>query len=310
MSAGHNMLVADISWIRLIQFIGDNIRWDGYVAFTHAIVEQITGLSPYFTRAYETDILLAPSLRDDFPIDIQEKRRRTAENILEHAEKSFATLCDMKKIDTLLSLPIDEKLWQRNDLRNPCLSWYIPYYMATRYSYDIRDPLQARKYYTIAGMQDDAPKISRILAILTFADEGDYRQSALAFFLLASASYDTEQYMCRAFVEKHLASLAASENWDDRYIENLSKEEVLLTPPSQTGESSLLAGENCYEYALKAMKQIYIGYVTEKTQSYPDLQNEEDILSRGILKFIPKIQTQKHFTIRKKDGLWRMSERL
>lgn len=182
--------------------------------------------------------------------------------------------------------------------------------MATRYSYDIRDPLQARKYYTIAGMQDDAPKISRILAILTFADEGDYRQSALAFFLLASASYDTEQYMCRAFVEKHLASLAASENWDDRYIENLSKEEVLLTPPSQTGESSLLAGENCYEYALKAMKQIYIGYVTEKTQSYPDLQNEEDILSRGILKFIPKIQTQKHFTIRKKDGLWRMSERL
>jgi len=61
------------------------------------------------------------------------------------------------------------------------------YYIAARYDTDILDKKKAVDYYKIAMMHDNVPPAVRFLGILAFSTDGNYRDGALAFFLLASS---------------------------------------------------------------------------------------------------------------------------
>ena len=56
----------------------------------------------------------------------------------------------MKKVTGIDGMAFGQELWSRDDLKNPCLSGYILYYMAARYDTDILDKDKAARYYKIA----------------------------------------------------------------------------------------------------------------------------------------------------------------
>ena len=92
----------------------------------------------------------------------------------------------MSRLSQIDSLGFGEELWSREELKNPCLSGYVPYYMAARYDTDILDRTKATYYYKIASMHDDAPGAARFLGILAYSSDGNYRDGALSFVLMAA----------------------------------------------------------------------------------------------------------------------------
>jgi hypothetical protein len=57
---GHTTSYASWEWLSLIQYIGDNIYDNAFLGFSHTMLDHITTLHPYFTRAYELDLILIP----------------------------------------------------------------------------------------------------------------------------------------------------------------------------------------------------------------------------------------------------------
>jgi hypothetical protein len=137
--AGHDLLYADIVWIRLIQFIADNMGNGKYLEFTHTLLTHITNISPYFERAYEADLLFAPTIFAEEEGDDIDTYKKLTQNIVNHAEAALPLFCDMRKVEIIAKIPISEKLWQREDLRNPCHSGKIAYYIAARLLNDLHE---------------------------------------------------------------------------------------------------------------------------------------------------------------------------
>jgi hypothetical protein len=61
---------------------------------------------------------------------------------------------------------------------------------------------------------------------------------------------------------------------------------------------------------VRAMKQIYLTYITEVGSTRPDLQTGYDLIKAKLIKSIPSIRSQDGWNIRKqKDGTWRYEQR-
>lgn len=65
MSAGHETTYADILWINLMQYIGDNIGNGKFRFFINPLITSITDLHPYFTNAYDFAVILSPNIKND-----------------------------------------------------------------------------------------------------------------------------------------------------------------------------------------------------------------------------------------------------
>lgn len=65
--AGHTNVVADINWIQLIQYIGDNIGNGKYITYTETLIHHIVQLHPHFTKAYSLGLILTPSFDPESP---------------------------------------------------------------------------------------------------------------------------------------------------------------------------------------------------------------------------------------------------
>jgi hypothetical protein len=61
-TSGHATTYADILWIDLIQYIGDNIGNGKYTTFTNTLADTITDLHPHFSKPYVLALLLSPHI--------------------------------------------------------------------------------------------------------------------------------------------------------------------------------------------------------------------------------------------------------
>lgn len=300
----HDTSYADALWIGLIQFIWDNIGNGNYLEFTHKILSLIQDLHPRFTRAYELDLLLLPIVSPEDESDSAIAKREKLKIWLADYESIIPRVCDMKKVTQIDSLGFGEELWSREDLKNPCLSWYIPYYMAIRYDADILDRARAIEYYKLASMHDDAPSASRFLGILAYSSDGNYRDGALSFVLMAAEWDDEDPYLCQALSLRLIKDLSARIPWTVNWIDELEREERLLQPPKDSTNPFALAGWNCYESLERGVKQIYLWYITGLTQDI-DVTTGKELIDLKILDHIPTVQSQSGFTVSKKNDRWR-----
>lgn len=120
---GHHSMYADFLWIQLIQFVGDNAGGNRFLVFSHKLLQNITGLNPYFARPYEIDLIFTPTLPSD-GIDLSNTGLTSPfRSAIEHGKRGMDLLCDAHKLAQIESLPFGPELWEkRTDLRNPCLS--------------------------------------------------------------------------------------------------------------------------------------------------------------------------------------------
>lgn len=307
LSVGHDTTYASLMWIQLIQFIWDNIGNGRYLEFTHKILSQIQILHPRFARAYELDLLFLPTVSPDDDSPYALKRREILRSWLSDYDMSLSKICDMKKVAVIDTMAFGNELWSREDLRNPCLSGYILYYMAARYDTDILDKEKAARYYKIAGMHDDVPSAARFLWIIAYSTKGNYRDGALSFALIASEWYDEEPYICQNLALQVAQSLSDRIPWTKAWIGDLEKKEKQLRAPQDTSNPLASAGWTCYESLNRSIKQIYLWYITEMSQGL-DIRTWKELIELNVLDHIPALQSYSWYTVVKKNDIWRYGE--
>ena len=92
-AVGHDTTYADITWLQTIQYIGDNIGNGGYINFTNTLIRTINALHPYFSKPYETSLLLAPVIASyDTGSVVTEKIKGIRDSIL-IGEDGITHLC-------------------------------------------------------------------------------------------------------------------------------------------------------------------------------------------------------------------------
>lgn len=289
-----------------MQFIGDNIRNEAYTTFTHKILSGIQFLHPRFTRAYELDVLLLPnvsSLKDPTVLEQDKVRLR---NGLVDIEQSYSHICDQSKVQKIQELWFGEELWSREELKNPCTSGYTAYYLATRYDMDLLDKKKATYYYKLASMHTDAPTASRFLGILAYSNSGNYRDWALAFALIGINGFDnTKWLLCQNFATELVQQLSQKTPWTKDFIGVLQKKSWSIGDPIDDP----LQWTSCYESVERALKQIYIGYITDITKDKPDLVSWDELIQSHILDNIPVPSTMNWFTVVKRNGIWQYQKK-
>jgi len=123
---------------------------------------------------------------------------------------------------------------------------------------------------------------------------------------MAAEAYDEDPYMCQGLALRIATDISSDVVWTDTWIDQLTKDEQKLTPPIDTTNPIVLSNNTCHEQIQRGIKQIYLGYITEKTRDI-DVDTGIEILELGIMKSIPTIQSQSGFTVMKKNNIWRYS---
>lgn len=303
--AGHTNVVADMSWIQLIQYIGDNIGNEKYIIYTETLIQYIVTLHPHFTRAYNLGLILTPNFDPDSPRYRQGNEKKWT-LYLSLADRGIRENCDAQKIAIILSTPEYESLWKNESLKNPCSDGYIAYNAGFLAS-TLKDNKKAEKYYLIASMHDDAPQAAKVLTILMRAKSGDYLSAAEKFLLVAVNGYDEAPYVCQNAAKDILMMLKNNTNpsLNEPLISELDTIAKNLPEFKDSNNPLINSTTNCHDSLLRGIKQLYLLYITERAQSYPDIMTGSVLVSRKIIPKVPTIPEQHGYNVfRKKDGTW------
>jgi hypothetical protein len=303
---GHHFSYASLSWIKFIQFVGDNVGNGEYLNFSHTILKSITELNPYFARGYEIDLLFTPLARLDLTPEETKKNAVLFERSIDHGKIWVQVLCDSKKLQEIDSIPIGNDLWKRDDLKNPCVSGMIPYYMALIYGNSLKDGIQAERYYKIASMNEkDVPEASKFLWILARSSGGNYRDSATTFFLVWQSGYDPAPYQCRQVSQMIARDLMSGTEIPLSMIQSLQKIETSIQDTRDEKNPESLSVTNCVDSLRRGTKQIYLAYIDQVSRPYPEIQDANELVQKKIIPSVPFLKDQSSgFTLLKKDGVW------
>ena len=61
---------------------------------------------------------------------------------------------------------------------------------------------------------------------------------------------------------------------------------------------------NCNDNLRRAIKQVYLAYVTQESINYPEIVDGKVLLEQGVIPFIPTISTQSGYNVKKIEGRW------
>ena len=303
----HDNTYADILWVKLIQSVGDNVGNEKYLDFSHHILSNITDLNPYFARAYEIDLLFTPLVYADSQDDITPEDKLKFLRAIEHGKQGMKILCNKNKIDTISNLSYGKELWWRSDLRNPCISGMIPYYIGFHYSNDFEDGKNASYYYKIASMQNNAPRSTEFLGPIAFANTTNPLDAALSFLLIARDWFDIEPYQCHALADSLMGDIKDKRTLDKDWIneiqiaeKNIAESKNLIDQKSMDS----LWVNNCADSIKRWIKQVYIAYITQIAADHPDIENAQDLIKNWIIDTIPTLSTQPWYNMRKRKWRW------
>jgi hypothetical protein len=297
--AWHETTYADSIWIGLIQYIGDNIMNGKFVDFVGAFAWRITELHPHFLKPYNIALILTPKLDDTKPE--YEKNKRILTSVFALGERGIRENCDPRKLELVRQSAIEKALWESEAMANTCrddmLAYNIAYVAGALWEHT-----KSEYYYKLASTQREWPQASRFLAVLATAKEWDHRSAAEKFLLWAIEGYDEYPLICQS---SSVAILQKLKHWSLReLVETLPWVETSLTAPQDTNNPLAKSSTNCYNSALRALKQLYLAYITEITVSRPELTTGDDIIRAGLLSSLPTLEDQKGFTVKKEKGIW------
>ncbi len=298
-SVGYDNAYADFQWIELIQYIGSNIWWSGYLDFSHRMIDVITKVNPYFIKPYEWSLLLVPMRNSNK--SLSEESKSYIDTAVKISTRGFENLCKSPKLQMLQKQNFDPKVFQDEKMRNFCSNTsMIAYYLGFQYS-ELGNMKQSRYYYTIAGLHDNAPTASQILAVLA-SPTHNQRKIAQKFLLMAiSTPQIKENNVCIETSFSLFQELQKNPIFTKKWIANFEKKEKSLRPPEKKENGT----QYCFSFFDRAAKQIYQAYVTEVAKSYPDAKTGKDLIKLWALEKIPQTQTQTGFLIHRTPNNWK-----
>ena len=299
--AGHDTTYADILWINLIQYIWDNAGNGTFRNYLNPLITGITDLSPHFSSPYNLALILSPILSKEKPSYIEE--RKLSESALEIGKKWIQMTCDQNKIKLILKEEASKKLWDNESLKDPCEDGILPYNIAYTAS-ELSHTDDAESYYKIASMNHDSPLASRFLGTLARAKEGDHLSSAEKFLLISIEWYDEDPYICKTLALEILTSMKRDAPLKE-IISHLREKEKKLIPSKDTKNPLATSGTSCNESLVRAMKQLYLGYIAEVGLKKPDITEASDLVQAWLLDTIPSTLEQDGWDVTRTDSLWK-----
>lgn len=227
------------------------------------------------------------------------------ERAIQHGKEGMSLLCDTKKIETLSKLPYGEALWARQDIKNPCKYGMIPYYIAFHYSNDLGRNAEASYYYKIASVHDrGVPGAAKFLGPLALANTKDPLDGALSLLLIAREGYDKEPYTCRTYSQSLFETLKERPILTEAFIQSVQDFESRLGDAKDAEILESYMNTNCYDNLTRAIKQVFLAYITQKSKDFPEITNGKVLIEQGIITNIPTVSSQPGYNVRKINGRW------
>lgn len=297
-SIWHDLSYANFQWISLIQYIGEHISQKNTHQYPVKLLQHITEISPKFHSAYEWALWILP-IPQNSDLHYTDKQKEDLIPSLTIAHKGITELCNTTKIHNIIHSPLNNTLWENNTLKQPCKSGMLPYLIAFYEGQLWWNSEVAKNFYKISGMQDDAPGVSKILAILASAPKDDYKSIAMNFTLNAMGGYDQEPFSCHSLSSYVFNTLQQPINIKN-IQEILQQEKQLVEPP----QNETIWTQTCFDMIERGIKYTYLSFIQEEAKKFPEITQIEDLLPKIGLSEVPTTQNQKDISIRKKWDLW------
>lgn len=116
-------------------------------------------------------------------------------------------------------------------------------------------------------MNTDAPEVSRFLALLMRAKEGNYEDAGRKFLLIGASGYDEPPYDCQKNIGEILMRFATGGVRTEADIEFIKTRELQLAPPKDTKNPLASSVTSCYDSGNRGIKQLYISYIDTLAKS-------------------------------------------
>ena len=299
-SLGFDNIVADTYWLGTIQYIGGNAYSSEFREYLSVLLSLVTDLNPSFEYPYTLGQLLLSSLdeyHDHVNATDQKKFAQQAEQL---GLKGIKNLCDANKIEKIVQAKTPAEAWNNASVKNPCKSFYLPYYLAYNYYWGLKDPQNAAKYYRIAASHTDAPLGAKIMSVIMTGKSGERQTSALMFLNLAETTAKQNSALCGEFSQKlqqvilngssqgllftNGNFLAQVDTLRQKITEDLGEKDV--------DASAANVDDFCSVNLNKAVREINLGYLDNasqncKTANLHDGMRTKELLKNGCIDYKP-----------------------
>lgn len=294
-SFGFQKLVADIYWLKAVQYIGSNVLSEAYKKYLYTLLNLVTDIDPYFTKAYVIGQLLLP---EDRPHVSEELHALYNSQAIKLGKKGIKASCDLEKIERISQESNLQKLLNSEIYVNPCIDYKIPYYQAfTQYFY-LKNYEEAAKYYKVVSAQNDAPNGARTLTAIMTGRAWSRETSIKMFLSLAQNIQDSDESCKMLSTELKTAYqiLSSQKIWVPAdLVKELNIIAKSYTPElTIKNENEIFQKTKCVNYLLKSIRELNLLYLEEGMQRYLtdgwdlDIITKELLLSKGYIKLIPE----------------------
>lgn len=288
-SFGFKNLMADMYWLRSIQYIGQNVVGAEYKKYLSVVLWLITDLNPYFEKPYVIGELLLPSFNPRYE-DLSESEQH--EHIIQGEKlwlKGVENFCDKQKVARIRDEYDFTKILSEFSYRNPCKSYQIPYYLAYLYFYYLEDYQSASTYYKVVAAQDDAPVWAKWLAAIMQWRWGQREKSVVMFLSLAKSIATPEDSVCLELTNNIETLLFEVQSgripFTGAMLEAINQSLASIIPPlTEENESEIFWGTKCLGYVAKAVRELNIYYLSEADTRYKADHNGQSAQTAQILK--------------------------
>lgn len=289
-------LRADIYWLEAIQYIWWNAIWSEYKKYLYNMLDLITELNPFFEKPYLIWQLLLPSYNFRYENLSQEEQ---LQNIIQWEKiwlKWIKNFCDKNKIKLIKNEENLEKLWNKENYKNPCKTAEIPFSQAFLYYYYLKDNITSSDFYKIASVNDDSLEWSKIMAAIMSWKSWNREKSIIMFLTLVDTLENQDDKVCEIFSQK-LKNISYSIfrewvllTWKTlKEIEDLRKKYFSFNEES---EKELVLNNNCWNYINKAIRELNLHYLESANKKYfkenwENLQTPLELFEKWYIDFLP-----------------------
>ena len=271
-SIGFKNLMADIYWLRAIQYIWGNAIEAEYKKYLFAILDLITELNPYFESPYIVGQLLLP----DYNSRYEKLSGQDQSTYIKQGEqlglKWIENFCNPEILDKIFREDNLGVIWKDDTLKNPCKTYSIPYYLAYIYFFYLNDPLNASKYYKVASANENAPEGAKILAAIMQWKWGE-REKSLYMFLSLAQSVEQDDSSCIAMSQElqqvYLQLSEGNMTLNGKLIQVVENSRKSVFPTfSREVEEEVLNDTKCINFVNKAIRELNLLYISQANKAF------------------------------------------
>ncbi len=284
---GHDTLIADMYWLRTVQYIADNLfsGWEEkkkYNEYFIKLLKTITELHPRFTEPYIIALLFSPQVLPTDTEGEKVEKQSIAQASMQIAKAGVLATCNQETIKHILQETDISQIWRNPVNHDPCVDGFIPYYLGYNYYWNNNyDTVNAVKYYKIAAAHTrenigtQIPIATQYYIPLMEGRWWKQKTAAFVFFTMALEGVQDKENICIQETEKLLSFIQPIIQKDTLFPENTittlidSIQQVKKTDEEMQKKKR----ENpfwltCNEHFARGTKQIYLSYLEEADIRY------------------------------------------